>query len=283
MITRKNGTYVDCTTGEGGHSQEILKRIGKKGVLIGIDRDADVLAVASARNASYSNFKPIRENFINIYRVIEEMKINTGEIDGILFDLGVSSFQIEDPGRGFAFKHEGPLDMRMSPQDTAHTAADLLSKLSFFELRDILFKYGEERHASRIARAIVDARVKNPLSSTSELADMISRKIGRRGRIHPATRTFQALRIVVNKELENLEGVLDKAIGLLRTGGRLCVISFHSLEDRIVKNKFRSSVCLRALTKKPVIPSAEEVKLNPRSRSSKLRAAEKIQGEGEGT
>ena len=273
LITKKDGTYIDCTTGEGGHSEEILKALEERGRVIGIDCDAAVLQVANKRLEQYKNWLPINENFINIKKVINSLNIKI--IDGLLFDLGFSSFQMENPERGFSFNYEGPLDMRMSRKGDSPQAWDLVNKSSFEELRRIIGEYGEDFNASRIARAIVRSREERVIDTTSELARIIERVVFRRGRIHPATRTFQALRIVVNNELENLRKGLEEAIEMLSLGGRICVISFHSLEDRIVKYAFRNSPVLEVLTKKPIRSSGDEVKINPRSRSAKLRVAEK--------
>jgi len=275
LITKKDGTYVDCTAGEGGHSEAILKRLEKGGRLVGIDCDATSLCVANERLKGYNNWVSINENFINIHKVLD--RINIRAIDGVLFDLGFSSFQMENHKRGFSFNYEGPLDMRMSRKGDSSRAWDLVNRLPFEELRKIIREYGEEFRASRIARAIVRFRQKKTIDTTVELSNLIENAIPRRSRIHPATRTFQALRIVVNNELENLRKGVAAATGVLNPDGRICVISFHSLEDRIVKNTFRDSPVLKVVTKKPITALEDEVKINPRSRSAKLRAAEKKQ------
>lgn len=296
LVIKKDGIYVDCTAGEGGHSEAILKELEKDGRLIGIDWDFEVLQIANKRFEGHKNWISFNENFINIHKVLDILNIKA--IDGVLFDLGVSSFQLENHKRGFSFTREGPLDMRMStekgdspifpsekleqspklgqsPRARGLRAWDLVNKLSFGELRKIIREYGEEFHASKIAGAIVSRRRKKTIDTTTELCRIMEGAVPRRSKIHPATRTFQALRIAVNNELENLRKGLQEAIGVLAPGGRICVISFHSLEDRIVKNTFRSSLALEVITKKPVIPLQAEVKINPRSRSAKLRVAEK--------
>ena len=278
LITKKDGIYVDCTVGEGGHSEAILKELGEGGRLIGIDWDSEILEVANRRLGGYKNWVSINENFINIHKVLNILNIKS--IEGVLFDLGFSSFQLENHKRGFSFNREGPLDMRMckegdSRKGDSPRAWDIVNKLSFEELRRIIREYGEEFRASRIARAIVYRRQKKTIDTTLELSNIIEGVIPRRSRIHPATRTFQALRIAVNNEMENLRKGLDEAIGVLNPCGRICVISFHSLEDRIVKNTFRDSPALGVITKKPIIASRCEVKINPRARSAKLRVAQK--------
>ncbi len=290
LAPHPGGRYIDATVGGGGHAEGILERSSPDGRLLGIDRDPAALKVAEERLARFGDrVVLIRGSFRHLGAAAEESTFTS--VDGILFDLGYSSFQVEDPQRGFSFHAEGPLDMRFGP-DTAVTAADLVNTLSEEELADLIFRYGEERQARRIARAIVRHR---PIRTARELGELIERTVGRRGRrIHPATRTFQALRIAVNDELGALEEALPQAVGLLKPGGRLVVISFHSLEDRLVKRFFKQEatdclcpphvlVCqcghrasLRILTKKPVTPSPEEVQRNPRARSAKLRAAERL-------
>ncbi len=269
-----NKIYVDCTVGEGGHAEEILNKTSPEGRLIGIDRDADALKVAEERLRRFANrFVLINDDFVNISEILKEQGIE--RVDGIFFDLGVSSLQLEDAGRGFSFLVDAPLDMRMDRREGIK-ASDLVNTLSEEELRELIWKYGEERWARRIAAAIVRERRKKPIERTSQLVEVITRAVPapyRYRRIHPATRTFQALRIAVNRELDVLPRALQEASGYLNVGGRLCVISFHSLEDRIVKNILKS-LPLRVLTKKPVTPSGEEIAINPRARSAKLRAAE---------
>jgi len=270
-------TYVDATLGGGGHASEILKRTAPDGVLIGMEWDEDALSEATSALKPFGDrVRIFRENFVHLPDLIK------GEsVDGILFDLGLSSIQLEKEGRGFSFRGESPLDMRMD-QRMDRTAADLVDHLALEELESIISHYGEERWAKRIARAIVQEREREPIRTTGALSQVIYRAIPKRfhsRRIDPATRTFQALRIKVNEELENLRKILDTGWKILKRGGRICVISFHSLEDRMVKEAFRrleKEGEVRVLTKKPVTPSEEEQKRNPRSRSAKLRCAERV-------
>lgn len=281
-------TYVDATLGGGGHAFEILRRSSPDGRLIGLDWDER--AIGEARNvlAPYGDrVRILQENFVRLPEVLREVGID--EVDGILFDLGLSSLQLDQQGRGFSFQAEGPLDMRMDRRRDL-TAADFVNTLSQAALEETLSRYGEERWAKRIAKAIVQEREKRPILTTQALKTMVHRAIPRRfhsRRLDPATRTFQALRIRVNDELENLRATLQGAWKLLRKGGRICVISFHSLEDRIVKETFReqarkggegpgSNPILCILTPKPVAPSEDEKKGNPRSRSAKLRCSERM-------
>jgi len=296
LAPRPGGTYVDATVGAGGHAEAILERIAPGGRLIGLDRDAEALLVARQRLARFgAAVTLVHANFTRLRQVLGEQGVDA--VDGVVMDLGVSSLQLDDPARGFSFQAAGPLDMRMD-RSAGETAADLLNRLPEDEVRRILREYGEERWAARIARAIVRAR---PLHTTTELADLVARAIPRRHhprRIHPATRTFLALRIAVNHELEDLEDALPEVVEGLRERGRLCVITFHSLEDRTVKHTFLclsrecpsgpgpstrtlrrrmiSAPRVRLLTRRPVVPSAEEVARNPRARSAKLRAVERI-------
>ena len=270
-------TYVDATLGGGGHASEILKRSVPDGVVIGMEWDED--ALSEARNTLMpfgDRVKIFRENFVHLPDL---MKAESA--DGILLDLGLSSIQVEKEERGFSFRGEGPLDMRMD-QRMNETAADLVNSLSSEELEYTLSQYGEERWAKRIARAVVQERERESIRTTQTLRKIVHRAIPRRfhsRRIDPATRTFQALRIRVNEELENLKKMLETGWKILKRGGRMCVISFHSLEDRMVKETFRTLEKegeMRVLTKKPVTPCEEEQKRNPRSRSGKLRCAERI-------
>lgn len=279
---RPGGRYVDCTVGQGGLAHRILESVGPTGFLVGIDRDAQAIAASSERLREFEgNVRLFQGNFRNLKRYLKSVGLS--HVDGVVFDLGVSSVQLGRPERGFSFMAEGPLDMRMD-QSTGPTAADLLQRLSQKELADIIFKYGEERYARRIAGAIVRARAQHPLRTTSELVDVIREAVPasyRHGRIHFATRTFQALRIAVNQELDVLEGAFRDAADVLVPGGRLCIISFHSLEDRIAKQTIRAlsrgaDACLVSLTKKPVVPSEAERRANPRARSAKLRVAERL-------
>jgi len=270
-------TYVDATLGGGGHASEILRRAAPDGMVIGMEWDAD--ALAEARNALLpfgERVKVFRENFVHLPDLMK-----AESVDGLLLDLGLSSFQVEKEGRGFSFKGEGPLDMRMD-QRTNQTAADLINHLSLKELEYTLFHYGEESWAKKIAKAIVHEREREPIETTQTLRRIVHHAIPRRfhsRRIDPATKTFQALRIRVNDELENLRKILETGWTLLTKGGRMCIISFHSLEDRMVKVTFRrleKEGKMSILTKKPVTPSEEEKKRNPRSRSAKLRCAERV-------
>ena len=268
---------LDCTVGGGGHAGAILEDITPGGILIGIDQDEDALKTASGRLREFKdNIYLIRENFTNLDKVLSELKV--GKVDGVLFDLGLSSLQLEAKERGFSIKQDGPLDMRMDRRLNID-AGYLVNRLKGFEIADILKRFGEERWSGRIAKAIVSNR---PIGSTRRLAEIVSGAIPerfRRSRIHPATRTFQAFRIAVNRELEALRSGLDRVIDCIKAGGRICVISFHSLEDRIVKNKykdFKKRDLLKLITKKPVTPQREEVLINPRARSAKLRVAERI-------
>jgi len=281
-------TYVDATLGGGGHALEILKRTAPDGVVIGLDWDEE--AISEARDVLIpfgERAKIVRENFTHLREILNELKVD--QVDGILLDLGLSSFQLEQERRGFSFRGEGPLDMRMD-QRIDRTAADLTSHLSAEELEDTLSQYGEERWAKRIANAIVRERERGPIQTTQTLRKIVHRAIPRRFHsktIDPATRTFQAFRIKVNDELENLQRILETGWRLLRKGGRMCVISFHSLEDRMVKEAFRRlekggtdasspGARMRILTKKPIVPPEEERQRNPRSRSAKLRCAERV-------
>ncbi|PIV20568.1 MAG: 16S rRNA (cytosine(1402)-N(4))-methyltransferase [Deltaproteobacteria bacterium CG03_land_8_20_14_0_80_45_14] len=270
-------TYVDATLGGGGHASEILKRTAPDGALIGMEWDEDALAEAKNVLMPFGDrVKIFRENFIHLSDLMK-----AESVDGILLDLGLSSIQLEKEGRGFSFKGDGPLDMRMD-QRMNHTAAHLINHLSLEELEYTLSLYGEERWAKRIAKAIGQEREREPIRTTQTLRKIIHHAIPRRfysWRIDPATRTFQALRIRVNDELENLRKLLETGWKILKKGGRMCILSFHSLEDRMVKETFRTlekQEEMRVLTKKPVTPSEEERKKNPRSRSAKLRCAERI-------
>lgn len=273
----RGGIYVDSTLGEGGHAQRILEVILPGGLLIGIDQDGEAIRRAKENLKKYKeNLLTFERAFSEIGTILESLRIK--EVDGILFDLGLSSLQLQDATRGFSFQKDGPLDMRMS-KSTRLTAGYLLNTLSFDELVEILYKYGEERWAKRIVRRVVESRRMGPVETTFQLVEIIKRAIPRSAwprRIHVATRTFQALRIAVNDELMVLERTLPQAAGFLKKGGRICVISYHSLEDRIVKIFFREyrKQGLKAVFPKPVTPTREELQINPRSRSAKLRAGE---------
>ncbi|HTU81708.1 MAG TPA: 16S rRNA (cytosine(1402)-N(4))-methyltransferase RsmH [Candidatus Acidoferrales bacterium] len=271
LAIRSDGIYVDATFGAGGHSRAILDRMSD-GRLIAFD--ADPAATLRARSLGDPRFTFVSTNFREFSEALD--RLGVASVDGVLFDLGVSSMQFDDPERGFSLGKPAPLDMRMNPQG-GRSAYDVLSTASERELADIFFHYGEERGARRIAHAIVERRSAGTLpKTTTEFAALVSGVLyrpGRRERIHPATRVFQALRIVVNDELDALRLGLDSAIGRLRDAGRVVAISFHSLEDRIVKQTFRSDERLEVLTKKPIVPTEYEVSQNPRARSAKLRAA----------
>ena len=279
--------YVDATLGGGGHALEILKRTGPDGRVIGIEWDAEAIAEAQKVLSPFGDrVKVFRENFARLPNLLR--KIGTERVDGILLDLGLSSIQLEGQERGFSFRGEGPLDMRMD-QRIEGTAADLVNQLSLRDLEEVLWNYGEERWARRIAKAIVKQRTQNRIETTQALRKVVYQAIPKQfhsRKLDPATRTFQALRIRVNHELENLKQALEEGRPILRTGGRLCVISFHSLEDRIVKQSFRrfergeagviQGEGMRIITRKPITPSEKERRENPRSRSAKLRCAERI-------
>jgi 16S rRNA (cytosine1402-N4)-methyltransferase len=295
MHCRDGGMYVDATVGSGGHAAALLESCPGIALLVGIDRDAQAAALARKNLAAFHDRAVVMQgNFADIKQILGTLPMQCP--DGILFDLGVSSMQLEDPRRGFSFKAQGPLDMRMD-QRTGVPAHTVVNTFSAAELEYILRTYGEERWARKIARAIVKRRAQSLITTTTELAQLVAEAIPRRHHpraIHPATKTFQALRIAVNHELEHLSRALDESVGLLRTGGRLCVISFHSLEDRIIKQKMqqweKGCICpprlprcacgqkktVTILTKKPLLPGADEIGVNPRSRSAKLRVAERV-------
>ena len=285
LNVRRGGTYIDATVGLGGHSYEIARRLGAPGHLIGLDKDPEALKRAGVRLRASGVGKDQDADWpeiILLHRSFAEVAKGhkAGSVDGILADIGVSSLQLDDAARGFSFQAEGPLDMRMDPTNE-RTAEQVVNHLDERQLADVIYEFGEERRSRRIARAICRSR---PIRTTAQLADVISaaaRPMNQaERRIHPATRTFQALRIFVNRELDDLKALLAAAPQLLKPGGRIVVISFHSLEDRIVKDAFREGsnqdVYYRILTKKPVTASEEESDRNPRARSAKLRAAERI-------
>ena len=282
VVRKPDGIYLDCTVGQGGHATLVLEQSEPSGVLIGIDRDRDAIASAGENLARFaSRMRLIQGNFSALKQHLKSVGLS--EVDGVIFDLGVSSAQLDRPERGMSFLSDGPLDMRMD-QQSGRTAADLVAQLPEGELADLIYQYGEERYSRRIARAIIATRKSHPLRTTFDLASAVSSAVPavyRRGRIHCATRTFQALRIAVNQELDVIGGAIRDAAAVLAPGGRLCVISFHSLEDRIAKHTFRSlaqgsEACLNILTKRPQMASDEECRSNPRSRSAKLRVAEKL-------
>jgi len=282
---RAHGIYVDATVGEGGHAEVLLRSTATSHRLIGIDRDAEVLQVARRRLGPFgSRVILVHGHAAELRSILDTLDVSL--VDGILLDLGVSSYQLELPERGFSFAREGPLDMRMDRM-TEQTAAMLINSLGEPDLVDLIQRYGEERWARRIARAILRARRHAPLQTTQDLATIITQVIppsARPPRIHPATRTFQALRIAVNQELSKLEESLRVAVGCLSPGARLCVIAYHSLEDRIVKKTFRACAAIRELappqvrllTRKPITCTLAERHLNPRARSAKLRVLEKV-------
>ncbi len=275
-------TILDATLGTAGHAQAILERILPGGRFLGVDRDEASLAVARQRLSEFgSACKLIHGNFVDIDTILENLKVK--KVDGAIFDLGISSFQLLDAARGFSFQNEGPLDMRMD-KNSYISAYDLVNNLTEEELSTLLWNFGEERWHNRIARILVEERVKVPIATTVQLANIVARSIPVRYRhrfyrIHPATRTFQAVRIAVNRELEILEMAVNKAIAVLEKKARICVISFHSLEDRVIKFAFRKAEAIglvNILTAKPLTPLSLEVEANPASRSSKLRVAERI-------
>ena len=294
LAPERGGLFVDCTVGLGGHSEAILKSSSDTRV-VGMDLDPDALAYSRKRLAPFGNrFRAFQANFRAIASVLREA--NERDPNGVLVDLGVSSLQFDSPERGFSFRFDAPLDMRMDPSSGA-TAADLLQQLPESEIARIIFEFGEERHSRRIARRVVERREQGkPITTTTELADLVRLAVGgnKRNQIHPATRTFQALRIAVNKELEGLGEFVETAVDLLIPNGRFAGISFHSLEDRILKRELRRlsghcecpprlPVCscgarkvVEVLTRRPVLPGAGEVDENPRARSAKLRAARKL-------
>lgn len=284
--------YIDGTLGGGGHAALLLQQAQPGGSLLGIDADPAAIQAAAARLAAVAppaSFTLVHGRFGDLASLAQASGF--AQVDGILLDLGVSSHQLDTPERGFAFSAQGPLDMRLDPTQ-GPTAADLLADLDEKALADVLYQYGEERASRRIARRIVEQRQQQPITTTAALAELVARALARPGKrhtgIHPATRTFQALRIAVNRELEQLESALPQAVDLLRPGGRLAVISFHSLEDRRVKTFFRAEsgyggsqapdtpVRLHIITRKPITAGDDEVRANPRSRSAKLRVAERL-------
>ena len=298
---KSDGVYIDGTVGLGGHSAAILKASAPKGKVIGIDLDTEALTVTKDRLQVFGErFSIINGNFAEMNALLENHSVHA--VDGILLDLGVSSLQLDAPHRGFSFSHTGPLDMRMNPGhendtdvETMLTAMQVVNDSTVDVLVDIFKRYGEERFAKRIAHRIVAVRQHEPITTTTQLAEIVARSVPKsRAKTHPATRVFQALRIYINAELENLRAGLDAALTLLKPNGRLCVIAFHSLEDRIVKHRFqtwartclcppKTPICIcehspsvEILTKRPVLPDVAEVRHNPRSRSAKLRVACKL-------
>jgi len=289
MSPSSPGRYVDGTVGAGGHARGILEACAPEGELLGFDLDPQALALARETLAPFGQRAHLTQaSYTTLPATLAQLGWDA--VDGILLDLGLSSMQLDMPERGFSFQHDAPLDMRFDPHNPV-TAASLVNGLSEDDLADLLYRYGEESNGRRIARAIVKAR---PLQTTGQLAAAIEAFLPRRGRVHPATQTFQALRIAVNEELTAVADVLPKAVAALRSGGRLAVISFHSLEDRIVKDFFREQsrdlvnppyepiyeverkAVLKEVVRKPILPSENEIQKNPRARSAKLRVAEKL-------
>lgn len=291
---KENGIYVDCTLGGAGHSSHILKNLSKDGMLIGIDQDRDALKAAKERLKDYDNVKYVHSNFYNIDNILTEL--NVDKVDGILMDLGVSSYQLDEASRGFSYMNDAHLDMRMN-RDNDFSAYEVVNNYSEEDLYRIIRDYGEEKFAKRIANFIVNKRSIKPVETTFELVDIIKAAIpakARREGPHPAKRTFQAIRIEVNSELKILNKTIEDGINRLNPGGRMAIITFHSLEDRIVKLKFRElenpctcpkefpmCVCgkkplVKVLSKKGIAPTEQEIEENPRSRSAKVRVVEKI-------
>ena len=278
LAPSRGGLYVDCTVGLGGHARVLLEAGASK--VLGLDRDPEALRIAGARLEAFGDrVELVHADYRDLGRVLDDRGV--AGVDGALADLGVSSMQLDADGRGFSFRRDEPLDMRMD-QSQGPTAADLLAAVDEKALADVIFQHGEERFSRRIARVIVEARRAGPITTTGQLAQLVRRAVPKRGyqRIDPATRTFQAIRIWVNRELEQLETFLAEACARLLAGARLAVITFHSLEDRIVKHAFRAlaqgGVALRILTKRPIVPGDTELDRNPRARSAKLRAIERV-------
>ncbi len=276
---REGGTYVDCTLGGGGHAEAVLNAISGKGLLVGFDRDPDAIRAAGERLGRFgTSVALVPHNFDAVRNRLRQLNIN--EVDGFLLDLGVSSHQLNDPGRGFSFQQEGPLDMRMG-RETTVSGLGIVNTYAEEDLKRIFREYGEERMAGRIAWRIARQREERPIETTADLAKAVRRAVGERFILKTLARIFQAIRIEVNDELENLRRFLGDSIPLLAAGGRIVVISYNSLEDRIVKNWMREEASVKErlvpLTKKPVVPSEKELSENKRSRSAKLRAAERKQ------
>lgn len=293
---KQNGIYVDGTLGGAGHSFEICKRLDEKGVLIGIDQDINAIKAAKDRLSEFKNVKYVNDNFSNIVNILDMFQLRQNSIDGFLLDLGVSSYQLDEAKRGFSYMNDAPLDMRMDIRNSL-SAYEVVNNYSEDKLNSIIKEYGEERWSKRIAQFIVSERSRNPIKTTFDLVAVIKKAIPKGARTdgpHPAKRTFQAIRIEVNGELEILKNSIENMVSLLKPKGRLCIITFHSLEDRIVKNTFKSlespcicprefPVCVcgkiptvKIITKKAIIPLDEEINSNHRSRSAKLRVLEKL-------
>ena len=292
LVINPDGIYIDCTLGGGSHSEGILERLSDKGLLISIDQDTNAIEYSKKRLEKFgSKWKVFKGNFENIDTIAYMASVD--KVDGILMDIGVSSKQLDDPKRGFSYRYDVKLDMRMNTEQKI-SAYDVVNTYSEEQLSKIIFEYGEERHARKIAKLIVEERKSSPIEKTSDLIALIKRAYPERASKHPAKKTFQAIRIEVNRELEVLENAMSKAVELLKVGGRLAIITFHSLEDRIVKNKFKDlatackcpkdiPICVcggvkkfEIITKKPIIPIDNELKNNNRAHSSKLRILERI-------
>lgn len=293
LIKNSDGVYIDCTLGGGSHSEGILERLSDKGLLISIDQDINAIEYSKKRLEKYgAKWKVFKGNFETIDTIAYMAGVD--KVDGILMDIGVSSKQLDDPERGFSYRYDVKLDMRMNTEQKI-SAYDIVNNYSEEDLSRIIFEYGEERYAKKIARLIVDERKKEPIEMTSQLINIIKRAYPERAAKHPAKKTFQAIRIEVNRELEVLDKAMEKAVNLLKVGGRLAIITFHSLEDRAVKNKFKdlSTACkcpkdipicmcggikkFENITKKPIVPIDEELEKNNRAHSSKLRILERIE------
>ena len=292
LVINPDGIYIDCTLGGGSHSEGILERLSDKGLLISIDQDTNAIEYSKKKLEKFgSKWKVFKGNFENIDTIAYMAGVD--KVDGILMDIGVSSKQLDDPKRGFSYRYDVKLDMRMNTEQKI-SAYDVVNTYSEEQLSKIIFEYGEERHARKIAKLIVEERKSSPIEKTSDLIALIKRAYPERASKHPAKKTFQAIRIEVNRELEVLENAMSKAVELLKVGGRLAIITFHSLEDRIVKNKFKDlatackcpkdiPICVcggvkkfEIITKKPIIPIDDELKNNNRAHSSKLRILERI-------
>ena len=292
LVINPDGIYIDCTLGGGSHSEGILERLSDKGLLISIDQDTNAIEYSKKRLEKFgSKWKVFKGNFENIDTIAYMAGVD--KVDGILMDIGVSSKQLDDPKRGFSYRYDVKLDMRMNTEQKI-SAYDVVNTYSEEQLSKIIFEYGEERHARKIAKLIVEERKSSPIEKTSDLIALIKRAYPERASKHPAKKTFQAIRIEVNRELEVLENAMSKAVELLKVGGRLAIITFHSLEDRIVKNKLKDlatackcpkdiPICVcggvkkfEIITKKPIIPIDDELKNNNRAHSSKLRILERI-------
>lgn len=292
LVTDKDGIYLDCTLGGGGHTEGLLKATSEKGRVISIDQDQQAIDFAKERLKKYGNrWQVFKNNFENLDMVVYMAGVD--KVNGILMDIGVSSTQLDDPERGFSYRYDTRLDMRMNKSNPL-SAYEVVNEYEEEKLAKIIYEYGEERYSRRIARIICERRQEKPIETTGDLVEIIKRAYPSRAEKHPAKKTFQAIRIEVNRELEVLETAINKAVGALKPGGRLAIITFHSLEDRIVKNMFKElstgckcppelpiCVCnekpkVKLVTRKPIIPGAEELKYNNRAHSSKLRVIEKL-------